>query len=237
MEVTKEEYWRSALVGDSESLAKIHESFVEAFQELPHPFEGVLSLIVDTFWELVAFEMASPEPVENPAGWADGQVLSWVTDRGLSDWDMYNSELKNFYQLRILLIHQAKSIGPASSKIFWRDARTPLLRRLAEAQLHDPKVRLLIRMNFSSLVLEVLQARTAVLMHTEATVRSMYPEIAVLTPAEFNRLFRQTGYRERELGAARQIAAEFAGGRCGLDISTVVKYSQPGRPRKSKQPS
>jgi hypothetical protein len=112
------------------------------------------------------------------------------------------------------------------------ESRNSLLMEIENAGPHSPIIRGLIRRDFDRLAADVTKARIAVLSKrtdSKATVLVKFRELTSLTPYEVRRLLRTASPRERKIGVSRRIAAELVAERCALDVSTVLKYAQPGR--------
>jgi hypothetical protein len=152
---------------------------------------------------------------------------------GMSLEEEFGSEIQ---RQRTILVGQA-STEIYDSKQNEMDAGEPRISLLNEIDTvgpHSPIIRGFIRRDFNRLVSDVTKARIAVLVKktvSKEIVPESFGELASLNTYEVKRLLRPTLRPERKIGVSRKIAAELVEGRCDLDVSTILKYAQPGRPK------
>jgi hypothetical protein len=227
--------WRSTLVDSWHEGQRICRSFLWAIEELPETLEGLPTLVTDLFWKLFDLGVGDRTLAKNPALWADGEVggvLSTFFNMQEFGLDLEAEHWSYLVDLR------ARLTGEGLRALARDEESDSLLNMLARQglELHNPAVRLLIERKFNGLVAEVSRARCALQASCAAPVKTVlqdFWELSSLTGAEINTLMQDTREDEREGGASRRIAAQLAGGRCGLEVSSVLKYAQPGRPKES----
>lgn len=218
-----------------EECKAIRNSFLRAIEELPETLEGLPTLVTDVFWKLFDLGVDDRTSVKNPALWADGEVggvLAIFFNMQEFGLDLEAEHWSYLVDLRARLTGEGL-------RALARDEEPDSLLSMLEHQgleLHNPAVRLLIANRFNGFVAEVARARYALQVNCASppkTVLQDFPELSSLTRTEINTLMQEPRKDEREGGISRRIAAQLAGGRCGLEVSSVLKYAQPGRPKES----
>ena len=235
--VVRAETWRSKLVVHSDELKTIHTSFFAAVEELPETMEGLSSLVTDAFWQLVDLGTNGSKKVRKPALWANDEIGTMLLQFSFHREDELDLDTEDWMAIQRL---REDLMGQAAMEVMRMEPEGPLLELLARPGmvLHNPTVHFLIGRGFKPLASEVSQAVRALqasCTDSQETVLKGFQELACLTKGEIRIIMRATETGERGKGAANLLAAELVGGRCGLEVSTVLKYAQPGRPKSNRK--
>jgi hypothetical protein len=225
------------MAGDPEGVETIRKSFYAEVEKLPETMEGLGKLITDLFWALFWLGMDNRRTVSVPVLWADQEVGGMLASVFATDKIGLSLEEENWPWIERL---RAELIAQASEAAIRMELNGPFLEKLelAGKELRNTAVPVLIRDGFGRFASEMSRAwreLEANLKDSPADALKDFPALASLSKGEIGLIMRATETGKRGMGAVRLLAAELAGKRCGLDVSSVLKYAQPGRPRATRK--